>query len=262
MAALTAGSGPSAAQQADQFAENFVQEYVKDMDAEMESSWYQLNMEVSYESCTEKECEKYIELNDDKTADYTYYYKIEYTSDNIDDEYESLTGINDLYFFTTSMERLKWAKSDVYSRHHVRPYYDNVQNDVTTRIYVVDQQSARTLKIYDADHGHCYELVPYDDGDQLYVDGNLVYNYDYLVGIKEQEKESNTGKSSISSQNKKYSSGSGNSSRHKNTYSDPYDAKDYDNADDFADEWAEEFGDGNYDDGYDDAYDYWKDAND
>lgn len=44
------------------------------------------------------------------------------------------------------------------------------------------------------------------------------------------------------------------------TYSDPYDAEDYDNADDFAEEWAEEFGDGDYDDGYDDAYDYWEDA--
>ena len=44
------------------------------------------------------------------------------------------------------------------------------------------------------------------------------------------------------------------------TYSDPYDAEDYDNVDDFAEEWAEEFGDGDYDDGYDDAYDYWENA--
>ena len=35
---------------------------------------------------------------------------------------------------------------------------------------------------------------------------------------------------------------------------DPYDAEEYDNADDF----AEEFGDGDYDEGYDDAYDYWE----
>ena len=43
---------------------------------------------------------------------------------------------------------------------------------------------------------------------------------------------------------------------------DPYDAYDYDDADDFADDWAEEFGDGDYDDGYDDAYDYWEDEMD
>ncbi|MFR7662606.1 MAG: hypothetical protein ACLUZ0_05925 [Coprococcus sp.] len=48
--------------------------------------------------------------------------------------------------------------------------------------------------------------------------------------------------------------------RHKKY--DPYDAYDYDDADDFADDWAEEFGDGDYDDGYDDAYDYWEDEMD
>ena len=60
---------------------------------------------------------------------------------------------------------------------------------------------------------------------------------------------------------------SSNSTNTKSSYSgksyvkkayDPYDADDYDNADDFAEEWAEEFGDGNYDDGYDDAYYYWE----
>lgn len=41
---------------------------------------------------------------------------------------------------------------------------------------------------------------------------------------------------------------------------DPYDAEDYDNADDFADDWAEEFGYGDYEEGYDDAYDYWEEV--
>ncbi len=52
------------------------------------------------------------------------------------------------------------------------------------------------------------------------------------------------------------SSKSGSSSRSRST--DPYDADEFDNADDFADEWAEEFGDGDFEEGYEDAYDYWE----
>lgn len=49
---------------------------------------------------------------------------------------------------------------------------------------------------------------------------------------------------------------SGSPSRSRSV--DPYDADDFDNADDFADEWAEEFGDGDFEEGYEDAYDYWE----
>ena len=57
------------------------------------------------------------------------------------------------------------------------------------------------------------------------------------------------------------SSGYKGNSNNKKKY-DPYDAYDYDDADDFADDWAEEFGYGDYDDGYDEAYDYWEDEMD
>ena len=262
IAALATGCGPDMEQQANQFAENFVQEYVTDMESELESAWYQLNVDVSYESCTKKECEKEIELNADEAVDYTYYYKIEYTSDNIDGKYERLTGLYDIKNFTSLMQILRRAKSDVYSRYHVWSYYDNVQKEMTTRVYILDQQSERIFAIYGTDHKHCYELRPYDDGDQLYVDGQLIYNDDYWVRLENQETESNTTNSSGSSKNKNPYSGYGNSSRPNYTYSDPYDTKDYDNADDFAEDWADEFEDGNYDDGYDDAYDYWEDTED
>ena len=74
----------------------------------------------------------------------------------------------------------------------------------------------------------------------------------------------NASSSSNTTSQKKYhsNSGSGSSSKHKYVYTDPYDAEDYNDADDFAEDWAEEFGDGDYDDGYDDAYDYWEDAMD
>ena len=72
----------------------------------------------------------------------------------------------------------------------------------------------------------------------------------------------NASSSSNTTSQKKYhsNSGSGSTSKHKYVYTDPYDAEDYNDADDFAEDWAEEFGDGDYDDGYDDAYDYWEDA--
>ena len=64
---------------------------------------------------------------------------------------------------------------------------------------------------------------------------------------------SSSGSSSGSSGYKKNSGYTSSYDRHKKC--DPYDAYDYDDADDDADDWAEEFGDGDYDDGYDDAYD-------
>lgn len=262
MAALTAGTGSGAATQADQFAENFVQEYVSDMEAGMNHVWNELNIEVSYKSLTKKECEKEIDLTEDEPADYTYYYKIEYTSDEINNQYEHYSNIDFTEFFTSLMQSLRSAKSDVYGNHHVWKYYDKVKKGVTTRVYILDQQYDHILTIYDEDHEHCYELIPYDDGDQLYIDGELVYTDDFM--LQPSHIESNTSTSSGSSQNKKHYSGSSSSSssKHKYTYSDPYDAEDYDNADDFAEEWAEEFGDGDYDDGYDDAYDYWEDVMD
>ena len=50
----------------------------------------------------------------------------------------------------------------------------------------------------------------------------------------------------------------GTSSGNRSYSYDPYDAEQFDNADDFADEWAEEFGDGDFEEGYEDAYDYWE----
>ena len=214
----------------------------------------------SYESITKKECEKEIDLAEDEPADYTYYYKIEYTSDEINNQYEHYSNIDFTEFFTSLMQSLRRAKSDVYGNHHVWKYYDKVKKGVTTRVYILDQQYDHILTIYDEDHEHCYELIPYDDGDQLYIDGELVYTDDFM--LQPSHIESNTSTSSGSSQNKKHYSGSSSSSKNKYTHSDPYDAEDYDNADDFAEEWAEEFGDDDYDDGYDDAYDYWEDAMD
>lgn len=158
------------------------------------------------------------------------------------------------------MMRLRSAKTGVYGNHHVWKHYDKVKNGVITRVYILDQQYDHILTIYDENHEHCYELIPYDDGDQLYIDGELVYTDDYKLRQTYIESDSTT--SSSSSQNKNYYSGSSSSSKHKYTNSDLYDAEDYDNADDFAEEWAEEFGDGDYDDGYDDAYDYGEDVMD
>ncbi|MEI3318792.1 hypothetical protein [Eubacterium ramulus] len=107
MAALTAGTGSGAATQADQFAENFVQEYVSDMEAGMDHVWNELNIEVSYESITKKECEKEIDLAEDEPADYTYYYKIEYTSDEINNQYEHYSNIDFTEFFTSLMQSLE-----------------------------------------------------------------------------------------------------------------------------------------------------------
>ena len=180
MAALTAGTGSGAATQADQFAENFVQEYVSDMEAGMDHVWNELNIEVSYESITKKECEKEIDLAEDEPADYTYYYKIEYTSDEINNQYEHYSNIDFTEFFTSLMQSLRRAKSDVYGNHHVWKYYDKVKKGVTTRVYILDQQYDHILTIYDEDHEHCYELIPYDDGDQLYIDGELVYTDDFI----------------------------------------------------------------------------------
>ena len=81
---------------------------------------------------------------------------------------------------------------------------------------------------------------------------NTVTNKDYSVqtsGITSKSTSSYTPKRSTYSRTKK--------SYSEKNY-DPYDAEEYDNADDFAEEWAEEFGDGDYDEGYDDAYDYWE----
>ena len=80
--------------------------------------------------------------------------------------------------------------------------------------------------------------------------------YSSNSGVSSTRYNSSSTSSEYSRSRSSVSSKSGSSSRSRSV--DPYDADDFDNADDFADEWAEEFGDGDFEEGYEDAYDYWE----
>lgn len=254
-----------------EFAEKYMQKYVAEMEEEMPDAWDdgELDLKVTYSSCSEEEAENVIDLDTDEPAKYSYYYTVDYTSDNIDDFYKSYKDSGYVNMFYHKMQDLKSAKIGVKSHHfwwglsHF-DRYDKKKN-VETRIYVLNQSKEDPFIIFRKDHTHCYEIRSCDYGSfDLYVDGSMVYCYEKEHPDYGSVTNNNASSSSNTTSQKKYhsNSGSGSSSKHKYVYTDPYDAEDYNDADDFAEDWAEEFGDGDYDDGYDDAYDYWEDAMD
>lgn len=271
LAGLMAGSGAGTTmtpeqeqQQADQVAKDYVKEYVSDMRAEMKKGDLE-NLKVSYHKCSAEICGKTFDLSRRDQADYTYYYQVEYSCEDLDRTYAIMTIRNgELKEFVDIMRDLKELKYDVIDSHEIDDPYETEINDKTIQVYIVNDQFMPRIKVSDAESGTNYEMWSDYTGECLYVGDENVYDYtapddtfESGIGYGNNKKDSST-----SSNNKKYNSGSSSSSKHKYIYSDPYDAEDYDNADDFAEEWAEEFGDGDYDDGYDDAYDYWEDAMD
>ena len=271
LAGLMAGSGAGATmtpeqeqQQADQMAKDYVKEYVSDMRAEMKKGDLE-NLKVSYHKCSAEICGKTFDLSRKDQADYTYYYQVEYSCEDLDRTYATMTIRNgELKEFVDIMRNLKELKYDAIDSHDIDDPYETEIGDKTIQVYIVNDQFMPRIKVSDAESGTNYEMWSDYTGECLYVGDKKVYDYTAPGDTLNSDTDygDNKNDSSSKSNKKKYSTGSGRSSKHKYTYSDPYDAEDYDNADDFAEEWAEEFGDGDYDDGYDDAYDYWEDVMD
>lgn len=147
-----------------EFAEKYMQKYVAEMEEEMPDAWDdgELNLSVTYSSCSEEEAEKVIDLDTDEPAKYSYYYTVDYTSDNIDDFYKSYKDSGYVNMFYHKMQDLKSAKIGVKSHHfwwgssHF-DRYDKKKN-VETRIFITEQKGDPFI-IYGKDHTHCNEII-------------------------------------------------------------------------------------------------------
>ena len=77
----------------------------------------ELDLKVTYSSCSEEEAENVIDLDTDESAKYSYYYTVDYTSDNIDDFYKSYKDSGYVNMFYHKMQDLESAKIGVKSHH-------------------------------------------------------------------------------------------------------------------------------------------------
>ena len=89
-----------------EFAEKYMQKYVAEMEEEMPDAWDdgELDLKVTYSSCSEEEAENVIDLDTDEPAKYSYYYTVDYTSDNIDDFYKSYKDSGYVNMFLSKMQ--------------------------------------------------------------------------------------------------------------------------------------------------------------
>ena len=177
LAGLMAGSGAGATmtpeqeqQQADQMAKDYVKEYVSDMRAEMKKGDLE-NLKVSYHKCSAEVCGKTFDLSRRNQADYTYYYQVEYSCEDLDRTYAIMTIRNgELKEFVDIMRDLKELKYDVIDSHDIDDPYETEINDKTIQVYIVNDQFMPRIKVSDAESGTNYEMWSDYTGESLYVD--------------------------------------------------------------------------------------------
>lgn len=221
-----------------------IEDYAEIMEQELRKTGIS-DVEVVCTRCSQEEYQElfsydYYYYSDSIPKKYTYYFIMEYQSDEIAsicNEYiqkgKRIGLINLLKKCCDEKNRYAFV------RGCTRGVFDIDEEDVD--IYINDGMNDNELLLKTSD-GQSYEYETYYKGTDVYK------NDDCLLSIEKSASNSKPAKVPSSAP-----------SYQPYIAYDPYDVYDYADGDDFADEWAEEFGDGDYDEGYDEAYDYWED---
>lgn len=234
-------------------AEKYIKTYAEKLQNEMRDAGI-ADLRVVYTECSYEYFDEYWGTDDYESADYAYYYMLDYYSDSIDAIYAANTAGGNFEPFIELMSNVGLVESN--REGWYKNSMDIEMGDKTIAVYIGDKNLTNDMTVKkEPDQTYSVEGRRW-----VYVNGKEVYAKTITTNNSGSSGSGNSGSgysgSSYSGNNYSGSSSRGSSSGSSSKY-DPYDVYDYDDPDDFADEWAEEFGDGSYDDGYDDAYDYW-----
>ena len=234
-------------------ADEYIKSYAENLQNEMRDAGI-ADLRVVYTECSYEYFDEYWGTDDYESADYAYYYMLDYYSDSIDAIYAANTAGGDFEPFIELMSNVGLVESNREGWYKDAIYIE--MGDKTIAVYIGDKNLTNDMTVK-KEPDQTYSV----EGRQwVYVNGKEVYAKTITTNNSGSSGSGNSGSgysgSSYSGSNYSGSSSRGSSSGSSSKY-DPYDVYDYDDPDDFADEWGEEFGDGSYDDGYDDAYDYW-----